>query len=131
MCGQQWSLNRTSDAYNSLAEFENAPITKRLCLWYHSGQAAIKNVITIDVRGPKALETVFLIAVCCQSVDKWQSKTLFLTIFYLLLSIVLTLLIAVYPLWVLLDVIIEPYLFQGCKITVRFLQLLHYFLSNI
>ena len=28
----------------------------------------------------KSLETVFLIAICCQSGDKWQSKTLFLAI---------------------------------------------------
>ena len=29
----------------------------------------------------KSLETVFLIVICRQSGDKWQSKTLFLTIF--------------------------------------------------
>ena len=29
----------------------------------------------------KSLETVFSIAICRQSVDKWQSKTLFLMIF--------------------------------------------------
>ena len=29
----------------------------------------------------KSLETVFSIAICRQSGDKWQSKTLFLTIF--------------------------------------------------
>ena len=39
----------------------------------------------------KSLETVFSIAICRQSGDKWQSKTLFRTIFYLRSSIVLTL----------------------------------------
>ena len=29
----------------------------------------------------KSLETVFSIAICCQSDDKWQSKSLFLAIF--------------------------------------------------
>ena len=36
----------------------------------------------------KLLETEFLIAICCQSDDKWQSKTLFLEIFDPRLSIV-------------------------------------------
>ena len=31
----------------------------------------------------KSIETVFLIAICRQGGDKWQSKTLFLLIFYL------------------------------------------------
>ena len=39
----------------------------------------------------KSLETVFLIAIFRPSGDKWQSKTLFLTILYLDLLIVLTL----------------------------------------
>ena len=47
----------------------------------------------------KLIETVFSIAICRLIGDKWQSKTLFLTIFDLLLSIVLTFLIAVYPVW--------------------------------
>ena len=42
----------------------------------------------------KSLETVFSISFCRQSGDKWQSKTLFLTIFDLLSSIVLTFSIA-------------------------------------
>ena len=37
----------------------------------------------------KSLETVFLIAICRQSGNKYQSKTLFLMTFYLHLSIVL------------------------------------------
>ena len=50
----------------------------------------------------KSLETVFLIAICRQmtiekSGDKWQSKTLFRTIFDLGSSIVLTFSIAGYP----------------------------------
>ena len=46
----------------------------------------------------KPLETVFSIAICRQSGDKWQSKTLFLMIFDLHSSIVLTFLIVTYPL---------------------------------
>ena len=42
---------------------------------------------------------VFLIAICCHSGDKWQSKTLFLTIFYLRSLIVLTFLIGAYLVW--------------------------------
>ena len=38
----------------------------------------------------KSLETVFLIVICRQSGDKWQSKTLFLTIFFLYLLIVIS-----------------------------------------
>ena len=53
--------------------------------------------VTIDKRRSKKLETVFLIAICRQSGDKWQSKTLFLTIFDLRLSMVLTFSIAAYP----------------------------------
>ena len=45
----------------------------------------------------KSIETVFLIAICRQCGDKWQSKTLFLTIFYLPSSIVLALSITAYP----------------------------------
>ena len=41
----------------------------------------------------KSIETVFSIAICRQSGDKWQSKTLFLTIFDLRSSIVFTFLI--------------------------------------
>ena len=47
----------------------------------------------------KLLETVFLIAICRQLGDKWQSKTLFLMIFDLLSSIVLTFSIAAYSVW--------------------------------
>ena len=45
----------------------------------------------------KSIETVFLITICRQLGDKCQSKPLFLTIFYLRLSIVLTYSIAAYP----------------------------------
>ena len=47
----------------------------------------------------KSKETVFSIVICRQSGDKWQSKTLFLTIFDLRSSIVLTFSIAAYPVW--------------------------------
>ena len=45
----------------------------------------------------KSLETVFSIAICRQRSDKWQSKTLFLTIFELRTSIVLAFSTAAYP----------------------------------
>ena len=53
--------------------------------------------LTIDERGSKSLETLFLIAICRHLGDKWQSKTLFLTILYLRSSIVLTFSIVAYP----------------------------------
>ena len=56
--------------------------------------------LTIDDR--KSLRTVFLIAICRQSGDKRQSKSLFLTIFDLRSSIVSTFSIAAYPLWIVL-----------------------------
>ena len=57
-----------------------------------------KTFSTIDERGSKnAIETVFSIAICRLSGDKWQSKTLFLTSFDLRSSIVLTFLITAYP----------------------------------
>ena len=59
---------------------------------------AIKNSVSND---QKSLETEFLIAICRQLGDKWQSKTLFLTIFYLRSSIVLTFSIAAVPVCVL------------------------------
>ena len=48
----------------------------------------------------KSLETVFPIAICRQSGDKWQSKTLFLLIFELRSSIVSTCSIVAYPVWI-------------------------------
>ena len=48
------------------------------------------------------LETVFLIAICCQLGDKRQLKILFLTIFDLRSSIVLMFLIAAYPVYLLI-----------------------------
>ena len=56
-----------------------------------------KTLLTIDEHGSKSLETVFLIAICRQSGDKWQSKTLFLTILDLHSSILLPFSIAAYP----------------------------------
>ena len=47
----------------------------------------------------KSIETVLSIAICRQCGDKWQSKTLFLTIFDLCSSIVLAFSIAAYPMW--------------------------------
>ena len=45
----------------------------------------------------KSIETVFSIAIRRQCGDKWQSKTLFITIFDLHSSIVLVFSIAAYP----------------------------------
>ena len=47
----------------------------------------------------KSIETVFSIVICRQCGDKWQSNTLFLTIFDQRSSIVLALSIAAYPVW--------------------------------
>ena len=44
-------------------------------------------------------KSIDLIAICCQWIDKWQSKTLFLLIFYLRSLIVLAFSIAAYPVW--------------------------------
>ena len=47
----------------------------------------------------KSIETVFLIAICHQCGNKWQSKTLSILIFDLRSSIVLVFSIASYPVW--------------------------------
>ena len=58
-----------------------------------------KPLSTFDERGSKSLETVFSIVICRQSGDKLQSKTLFITIFDLRLSIILSFSITAYPVW--------------------------------
>ena len=58
---------------------------KRYQQWTHADQ--------------KSIGTVFSIANCRLCGDKWQSKTLFLTIFDLRSSIVLVFSIAAYPVW--------------------------------
>ena len=45
------------------------------------GRRQSKTLLTINEQG--SLETVFLIAICLQLDDKWQSKTLFQTIFFI------------------------------------------------
>ena len=47
----------------------------------------------------KSIETVFLIAICRPTGDKWQSKTRFLSIFDPRLTIVDYVSIAAYPVW--------------------------------
>ena len=47
----------------------------------HTVKAAIENAYTIEERRSKSIETVFSIAICHHTGDKWQSKTLFLSIF--------------------------------------------------
>ena len=64
------------------------------------GRGQSKTLLTIDKHGLKiAIKTLFSIAICRQSGDKWQSKTLFLKILDLRSSIVLTFSIATYPVW--------------------------------
>ena len=60
---------------------------KTLHCWKSSVAAQItpdrrqsKTLLTFDECGSKSIETVFTIAICRQSGDKWQSKALFLTI---------------------------------------------------
>ena len=54
----------------------------------HTGKAAIENVNTIYERRSEIVREL-LIAICHQTGDKWQSKTLFLVIFDPRLSIVM------------------------------------------
>ena len=65
----------------------------------------------------KLLETVLLIAICRQLGDKWQLKTLFLAIFDLRSSIVLTFSIAAYQCGAVLDkithLLLVKYPFRG------------------
>ena len=44
----------------------------------HTERVAIENVNTIGERRSESLQTVFSIAICLPTGDKWQSKTLFL-----------------------------------------------------
>ena len=64
---------------------------------YTGDRPQSKTLLTIDGRDRKSLEAAYLFAMCRQSGDKWQSKTLFLTIFDLRLSIELTFSIAASP----------------------------------
>ena len=59
----------------------------------------------------KLLEMVFLIAICCQSGNKWQSKTLFIMIFYLHSSTELT--FSISPIWC--DKFNTTFILQFCK----------------
>ena len=61
--------------------------------WVGSNQKHYKQLTNAD---QKSIEAVFSIAICRQCGDKWQSKTLFLTIFDLRSSIVFTFSIAAY-----------------------------------
>ena len=61
---------------------------KRGNVLYTPDRRISKTLLTIDNADHKSLETLFWIAICRQSGDKWQSKTRFLTIFDLRSSIV-------------------------------------------
>ena len=54
------------------------------------GRRQLKILLTIDERRSEIHRNSIFDCICCQSGDKWQSKTLFLTIFDLGSSIVLT-----------------------------------------
>ena len=56
--------------------------------FYTSDRRQSKTLILLMNIDKKLFETEFLIAICRQTGDKWQSKTLFLAIFDLRLSIV-------------------------------------------
>ena len=66
----------------------------------HTGKAAVGNALKNRQKLIKIAKTVFSIAICRQLGDKWQSKTLFVAMFGLRSSIVLTFLIAVYLMWI-------------------------------
>ena len=55
----------------------------------NTDQKSIETVFSIAICRQKAIETVFSIAICRQWGDKWQLKTLFLSLFDLPSSIVL------------------------------------------
>ena len=59
--------------------------------WIGSDRKSFEQSMNAD---HKSLEIVFSIAICRQLSNKWQSKTMFLTIFDLRSSIVLTISIA-------------------------------------
>ena len=66
---------------------------------------------------------MFLIAICCQFGDKWQSTTLYPTIFDLCLSKLLTFLIAAYPCEVVVAEISSHYnVFQKHKAEISKLE---------
>ena len=49
--------------------------------WFTLGRRQLKMLIQSTNVDKKSLETEFLLAICRHSGDKWQSKTLFLSIF--------------------------------------------------
>ena len=51
------------------------------CIHQYIGKAAIESFNTINERRTKKIETEFLIAICRPTGDKWESNTLFLSIF--------------------------------------------------
>ena len=56
-------------------------VSKRYTLWPHRVGGNRKRCQQSTNADQKSIETVFSIVICCQCGDKWQSKTLFLTIF--------------------------------------------------
>ena len=66
-------------------------------------------LLTIDERGSKITRNGVLITICRHTGNKWQSETLFLTIFDLHPSIVLSFSIAAYQVWTMYNVIFGTY----------------------
>ena len=75
------------------------------CIFTHRVGGNQKRYLQSTNADQKSIETVFSIVICRQCGDKWQSKTLFLTIFDQRSSIVLAFSVAAYPVC-----------FRGCKI---------------
>ena len=75
----------------------NAGLMSFLVMYITLGRRQSKTLLTIDEADQKSIETVFSIVICRRSGDKWKSRTLFLAIFDLCSSIVVTFSIAVYP----------------------------------
>ena len=80
----------------------------------HTGWGQSKMPILSRNVHPKSIETVFLIAICRNSGDKWQSKTLFLSIFYPCSTIVDSVFGCRLPDVILVDQIFEIGSFRIC-----------------
>ena len=65
---------------SSEASWSGSTVFKKR-IYPHRVGATRKRYQQLTNAGQKSIETVFSIAICCQCGDKWQLKTLFLTIF--------------------------------------------------
>ena len=92
-----FSLNHVCIEKKFCGDLIDIIITCPLSHWIGSNR---KNSLQSTNRDQKLLETVFSMAICHQLGDKWQSKTMFLRIFDLSSSIVLTFSIVAYLVYV-------------------------------